>query len=111
MFSSGDYFAMIGMAFALIMTLVIGGFILLFPIARRLGQALEEWLRLRREESALSISADDVGRLASAVEALQGDVERLVARQEFVESLLERERGELAAPESRRVGAGQRVES
>lgn len=89
MFSSGDYFAMIGMAFALVMTLVIGGFVLLFPIARRLGESLEEWVRIRREEAAGGIPAEEVAGLRRALESLQTDVDRLLERQEFVESLLE----------------------
>lgn len=89
MFSSGDYFAMIGMAFALVMTLVIGGFVLLFPIARRLGETLEEWVRIRRQEAAGGIPAEELAGLHRALESLQEDVDRLLARQEFVESLLE----------------------
>lgn len=92
MFGSDQLFAMIGMGFALIMTVVIGGFVLLFPTARRLGQAVEEWVRLRKRESAGEIPAEDAAHLVRAVESLQGEVQRLVARQEFVESLLERER-------------------
>ena len=52
MFSSGDYMSMIAMAFTLLLVLVIGGFVLVFPVARRLGRAVDEWVRLRKRESA-----------------------------------------------------------
>ena len=33
------------------MVFLIGSFILLFPISRRLGKALEEWVKIRHETS------------------------------------------------------------
>jgi hypothetical protein len=36
---------------AIMMTLMIGAIILLFPLSRRLGRVLEEWIKLRHESS------------------------------------------------------------
>lgn len=104
MFSSGELFAMVGMAFALIMTLVIGGFVLLFPVARRLGQAVEEWIKLRRRESSGELPSADLAGLGRAVESMRDELERVAARQDFVESLLESHAEETPAAERKRVG-------
>lgn len=100
MFSSGDYFAMISMAFALIMVLVIGGFILLFPVARRLGAALEQWIARQRELTPVQDGVDElrreIGELGALVSNLRGDLEEVRERQRFLEELAEgRRRGRI----------------
>ena len=93
MFSSGDYFAMISMAFALVMVLVIGGFVLLFPVARRLGAALEEWIRRQRRltpvQDGMKELRREIGELGALVSNLRGDLEEVRERQRFLEELAE----------------------
>lgn len=103
MFSSGDYFAMISMAFALVMVLVIGGFVLLFPVARRLGTALEEWIAQRRELTPVQDGVDElrreIGELGALVSNLRGDLEDVRERQRFLEDLAEdRSTGRIGNP-------------
>ena len=75
------------MIFSIVVLLVIGGFITLFPVSRRLGRVLEVWLS--KQADARSVE----GKLRETQEVL-GQViarlERLEERQEFVEDLLRR---------------------
>ena len=84
-----DPVVLAGMIFSLVVIAMIGSFILLFPLSRRLGEALEVWLEERREgsgeEGELRRIREVVGLLASRVEAMED-------RQSFVEDLLERPR-------------------
>lgn len=80
------------MIFTIIMTIVIGGFIVSFPVMRRLGILLEESVRERR---ASRLDGNQVREITSAlqemrgsVETLEGHVGLLAERQEFVENLL-----------------------
>lgn len=78
--------ALAGMAFTLILALLIGGFILLYPLSRKLGQLLEQRMGVKPqldEEARLEL-AD----LRQMVEGMQADLRRLYERQEFVERLL-----------------------
>lgn len=81
-----DILPLAGMLFSLLMVLIIGGFILLFPLSRRLGQLLEMRLEERREGS---LPPEDVAVLLETIQALQDEVERLAERQAFTERLLE----------------------
>jgi len=76
------------MIFTVVVLMLIGGFILLLPLARRLG-ALVEHRMLSESEAA---AGADVEALARAVETLREEVERLAERQEFTEKLLDRPR-------------------
>lgn len=78
------------MIFCLVVIMLIGGFVLLAPLTRRLGVLLEH--RMLAEDKAER--AADVEALAQAVESLRYEVERLSDRQEFTEKLLERPRSE-----------------
>ena len=42
---------------ALLMVFLIGTFVLLFPLSRRLGKVMEEWIQLRHDSSPASLSA------------------------------------------------------
>jgi cell division protein FtsB len=77
------------MIFTVVVLMLIGGFILLLPLTRRLGALLEH--RVLTEGKA--DRAADVEALARAVDALRDEVERLSDRQDFTEKLLERPRG------------------
>lgn len=82
-----DLIPIAGMLFSLLMVLVIGGLILLFPISRRLGKFLEIRIDERMEWDTLPKEA--VNELMNVVEELQSEVQRLRDRQQFVERLLE----------------------
>ncbi len=78
---------------AVVILLVIGTFILLFPLSRRLGRVLEEWIKLRQETSP---DRDTLARLENEVRELRQSVEGgdqrmglLAERQDFMESLIE----------------------
>ena len=82
-----DIIPLAGMLFSLLMVLVIGGLILLFPISRRLGKFLEIRIDERMEWDTLP--KDAFNELMDVVEELQSEVARLKDRQQFVERLLE----------------------
>jgi hypothetical protein len=64
---------------------MVGGFILLFPITRRLGALLEQRLQGRPTDEK---SIAELRQLESTVRALQQEIEQLSERQVFTESLL-----------------------
>lgn len=82
------------MIFTLVMVVIIGTFIVSFPLLRRLGGLLEESIRERRDarlqQGDLSGLRRELDDLSSAVQALERQVELLGERQEFVEEILER---------------------
>jgi hypothetical protein len=86
------------------MTIVVGGFIVTFPIMRRLGALLEESIRERR---AARLDQGQVGQIEASILDLQASVDRLeghmallAERQDFVDSLLQhREPGRLTSEE------------
>ena len=88
------------MIFTVILVLLIGGFVVLFPLTRRLGNALEVYLDQKREELP---DPEDVERLRVAVHQLRKEVRQLGEKQEFVEKLLQG-----AGPEERAEGEGSR---
>ncbi len=82
-----DIIPLAGMLFSLLVILVIGGLILLFPISRRLGKFLEIRIDERMEWDTLPKEA--FTEMMDVVEELQEEVARLKDRQQFVERLLE----------------------
>jgi len=90
------------MIYILIMLLLIGTFILAFPITKRLGRIMEEWIALRRdfmpEREALDRIETAVEVIGQRVESLEQRLELVGERQDFMESLMETERrGRLGA--------------
>ncbi|MCZ6825033.1 MAG: hypothetical protein O7E50_05030 [Gemmatimonadetes bacterium] len=88
---------------AIVIILVIGTFILLFPLSRRLGRVLEEWIKLRQETSP---DRDTLARLENEVRELRQSVEGgdqrmglLAERQDFMESLVEAKKTAALPPE------------
>lgn len=77
--------ALAGMIFTLIFFLIIGGFILLFPLSRQLGKVLEQRLE---EKRPIGLDRGEVARLRETVESLERQVRSLQDRQEFVEGML-----------------------
>jgi hypothetical protein len=88
----GEFVPFAGMIFSLLMALIVGGFVLLYPLTRRLGKLIELRLEERKSEPG-SVAAAEVERLRGVVEALQQDVAALAERQDFAERLLERGAG------------------
>ena len=92
MFGPGDGIAILGMVLALLLTLSIGGFILLLPITKRLGGALDQWIRIKRSEGA---SEDEIARFRADMEgfrllldSVDDRLERVEEQQQFVEAFL-----------------------
>ncbi len=88
---------------AVVIILVIGTFILLFPLSRRLGRVLEEWIKLRQDTSP---DRDTLARLENEVRELRQSVEGgdqrmglLSERQDFMESLVEAKKTAAMPPE------------
>jgi hypothetical protein len=76
--------------------LTVGTFILLFPITRRLGRIMEEWIALRRdsvpERATLSRIEDTLASMSHRLESVEQRMDLAGERQEFIETLLERNR-------------------
>ncbi len=90
-----DMTAVAGMVFSLLLALIVGGFILTFPLTKRLGKLLEMRLEERRVGALPTEEAEELRRLVSE---LQGQVARLAERQEWSERLLEHGRESSTAP-------------
>jgi hypothetical protein len=76
--------ALAGMIFVLILVVLVGGGILLYPLSRRLGALLES-----RIENEMQPGGSELGELRELVAALAEQVERLSDRQAFTEQVLE----------------------
>lgn len=87
----------IEMIFVLLLVMMVGGYILLFPIARRLGAVLEQSLS---NPKGSGTGAADVAELRSAVRELRVELSRLEERQVFTESLLAERDSKLVQPPS-----------
>lgn len=89
-----------GMIFSVVMVLIVGGFVVTFPVMRRLGNLIEEWIRerqgLRLEQGEVARLDGQIEQLGKALEALHAQVSLLGERQEFVENLIEGRHGESA---------------
>jgi len=87
-----DPYTQAGMIFAVVMTIIIGGFIVTFPIMRRLGSLMEESVRERRAARLGQGQVDQIeGSIAdlhNALERMEGHMSLLAERQDFVENLL-----------------------
>ena len=88
----------------LIATFMIGIFVLLFPLSRRLGRVLEEWIKMRHESSPdrdrlerLELGVREIRQL---VEGIDQRTELLAERQDFMESLIEAKRSEALPSEA-----------
>ena len=77
--------ALAGMLFVLVLIAMIGGFILLIPISRRLGRVLDAWLLEKRG----GVNQEELIQLRQAVQSLEAEVTSLAERQQFTDRLLE----------------------
>ena len=83
----------------LIATFLIGMIILLFPLSRRLGKVLEEWIKLRHESSPDRDRLErlELGQLEirQLVEGIDQRTQLLADRQDFMESLIGQKKRDL----------------
>lgn len=75
-----------GMIFTLLIGLMIGGFILIYPLSRRVASLMDR--RNPAKELAPRPTDAELEALRQAVAELSMQVERLVDRQDFMEKLL-----------------------
>jgi hypothetical protein len=86
----------------LVMVFMLGTFVLLFPLSRRLGKVMEEWIQLRQDSSP---DRERLERIEAGLRLLHGEVESLDRRmqlmgdrQDFIESLSEARRSDSLTP-------------
>lgn len=88
----------------LTMVFLIGTFILLFPISRRLGKAVEEWVKIRHESSPerelLARIEVELLEIRNQVDGMDQRMDFLVERQEFTESLIDQKRRTALPPDA-----------
>jgi hypothetical protein len=81
------------MIYTLLMILLIGTFILAFPITKRLGRVMEEWIQLRRESlpdrDSLAATESRLQAVEQQLDSLGQSVALIADRLEFTESLME----------------------
>ena len=77
--------ALAGMAFVLVLVAMIGGFILLIPLSRRLAQMIDAWVRERRNVD----ESEELAQLRRTVQTLEAEVNAIAERQQFTEQLLQ----------------------
>ena len=75
-----------GMAFTLILAVLVGGFILIFPLSRRLGAIMEA--RLEEKKAPARLPDAELVALRDVVEQLGAELRRVNDRQDFIEKLL-----------------------
>jgi hypothetical protein len=93
------------MVFAVILTLTIGGVILLKPIANKLGTLLEAMAKEKQEPRL----TEDLGNIRELLETMNGRLSLLEERQDFTDALLndpERRRLRLKGSEGEGPPAG-----
>jgi len=83
-----DPIILAGMIFTVVVLAMIGGFVLLFPIARLAGQALEIWIENRGTAGEMQAA---LGQVRRELAGMQAQVERVAEQQEFVERALTRD--------------------
>jgi len=83
-----DPVIVVSMVFVVILVLLVGGFVVTYPVTRRLGKALEVYLEERSRNLPDADRIEDLGR---AVRSLRDEVRALSEKQEFVEKLLKDE--------------------
>lgn len=86
-----------GMIFSVVMVALIGGFILMYPITRRLGAYLEKRIE---EGGGKKLDPESLQSVHHALDDLRDQIHDLRERQEFMEKLVEGrdERGALSPP-------------
>lgn len=87
-----DPYTEAGMVFTVIMTIIIGGFIVTFPVLRRLGAVMEESIRERRaarlDQGQVGLIEAQMNDMKASIDRMEGHLHLLGERQDFVENLL-----------------------
>lgn len=87
-----DPVILLSMIFAIVVLVLIGGFIVSFPLFRRLGRLMDEWFASREigrlHERNLEELEGGLSEVKSRLAAMEDRMELLMERQEFTESLL-----------------------
>ena len=87
----------------LTMFFLVGTFILLFPISRRIGKAIEEWVKIRHdstpERDLLARIQVELVEIRNQFDGLDQRVDFLADRQEFTESLIDQKRRTALPPD------------
>ncbi|MFQ5530334.1 MAG: hypothetical protein ACE5FP_08295 [Gemmatimonadota bacterium] len=88
-----DYAEMI---FALLTLILVGTFILAYPITKRLGRVMEEWIAIRRggapERETLAGIETTVDAVGRRLDSIEQRLDLVGERQEFMEALVEQRR-------------------
>jgi hypothetical protein len=92
-----DPMGVAGMVFVVVMTALIGGMILLAPVAKRLGLLLE--MKIRESGTEKLTPPEDSQRLWATLDELATKVDALAERQAFDAQLLLRGQGEATSEE------------
>jgi len=74
------------MVFTLIVLAMVGGFVLLFPVTRRLGDVLEAWLE---RQSSAGLTGGELHSVLEELRSVRTQLDELASRQVSVERLLE----------------------
>jgi hypothetical protein len=75
-----------GMVFTLVLALMIGGFILVYPLSRRVAALMER--RMEEKQPAPRPNDAELDAIRQAVAELSTQLDRLTDRQDFMEKLL-----------------------
>jgi len=97
-----EFFGILAFSFSTLV--LIAGVILLFPVTRRLGGFMEEWIKLRRDsvldQDQLTDVRTDVRDMRQLLDTVDSRMDLLGERQDFVESLIDSgERKRLGEPD------------
>ncbi|MGH7470389.1 MAG: hypothetical protein ACRENP_20795, partial [Longimicrobiales bacterium] len=90
--------AVAGMVFTLVFTVIVGGFIVLFPVTRRLGLLLES--KLQEKKDPMHAELADVRQMKELMHSMEAQIRLLAERQEFTEQLIARRSKEALPPGS-----------
>jgi hypothetical protein len=86
--------AVAGMVFVLILCAMVGAFILLIPLSRRLGHLIDAWVQDKRGLG----SPAELAELKRTIQELEAEVSALSERQQFTDQLLQSRRTERLEP-------------
>jgi cell division protein FtsB len=83
-----DPMAVAGMIFTLVLTVLVGGFIVLFPVTRRLGLLLES--KLQEKKDPMHAELAELRQMKELMHSMEAQIRLLAERQEFTEQLITR---------------------
>jgi hypothetical protein len=91
-----DMDLVVAVSFVLLLTLIIGGIILMFPLTRKLGLLIES--RIGDKHGAAGHDGEDLERISRRLAELEDQLRAVSARQEFLDDLLVERRPTDALP-------------